>query len=37
MVALVLADAYLTKLGGDNVEDLLAALGHYRERISWRR
>jgi len=37
MVALVLADGYLAKLGGDQIDDVRAALDHYRERISWRR
>jgi chorismate synthase len=37
MVALVLADAYLDKLGGDNIDDVRGALDAYRERISWRR
>jgi chorismate synthase len=37
MVALVLADGYLSKFGGDHIDDLRAALDHYRERISWRR
>jgi chorismate synthase len=37
MVALVLADGYLGKLGGDHIDDVRAALDHYRERISWRR
>jgi chorismate synthase len=37
MVALVLADAYLQKLGGDHVDDVRAALDAYRERIAWRR
>jgi chorismate synthase len=37
MVALVLADAYLDKLGGDHVDDVRAALDSYRERIAWRR
>jgi chorismate synthase len=37
MVALVLAAAYLEKLGGDHIDDVRAALDHYRERISWRR
>ncbi len=37
MVALVLADGYLAKLGGDHIDDVRAALDHYRERISWRR
>ena len=37
MVALVLADAYRDKLGGDHIEDALAALRAYEERIGWRR
>jgi chorismate synthase len=37
MVALVLADAYREKLGGDHIEDTLAALDAYVERIGWRR
>jgi chorismate synthase len=37
MIALVLADGYLAKLGGDHIDDVRAALDHYRERISWRR
>jgi chorismate synthase len=37
MVALVLADAMLTKFGGDRVEDTRAALEHYLARIPWRR
>jgi len=37
MVALVLADAYKEKFGGDNVEDAVAALRAYEERIGWRR
>jgi len=37
MVALVLAGAYREKLGGDHVDDALAALGTYEERIGWRR
>ena len=36
MVALVLADAYRTKLGGDHIDDVLAALGAYEQRIGWR-
>lgn len=35
MVAFVLADAYRSKLGGDHVDDVRAALGAYRERIGW--
>ena len=37
MVALVLASAYREKFGGDHVDDALAALQAYRERIEWRR
>ncbi|MEK6229793.1 MAG: chorismate synthase [Actinomycetota bacterium] len=37
MVALVLASAYREKLGGDHVDDALAALRAYEERIGWRR
>ena len=37
MVALVLADAYRDKLGGDHVDDSVAALRAYEERIEWRR
>ena len=37
MVALILADAYRTKFGGDHMDDVLAALGAYKERIDWRR
>jgi chorismate synthase len=37
MVALTLADAYRTKFGGDHIDDVLAALGAYKERIDWRR
>jgi chorismate synthase len=37
MVALVLARAYREKLGGDHIDDVLAALQAYRERIGWRR
>jgi chorismate synthase len=36
MVALVLADAYRRKFGGDQIDDVLAALQAYRERIGWR-
>jgi chorismate synthase len=32
-VALVLADAYQAKFGGDSLEDILTALGAYRARI----
>jgi chorismate synthase len=37
MVALVLAAAYREKLGGDNIDDVRAALSAYEERIGWRR
>jgi chorismate synthase len=36
MVAFVLADAYRTKFGGDHIDDVVAALRAYRERIGWR-
>jgi chorismate synthase len=35
MVALVLADAYRAKFGGDHIDDVLEAVGAYRERIGW--
>jgi chorismate synthase len=34
MVALVLADAYRDKFGGDHIDDMLAALAAYRARIA---
>ena len=37
MVALVLAGAYREKFGGDHIDDVLAAVQAYRERIDWRR
>jgi chorismate synthase len=37
MVALVLADAYKDKLGGDHIDDAVAALRAYEERIGWKR
>jgi chorismate synthase len=37
MVALVLADAYLSKFGGDHIDDVLAALRAYEQRIGWQR
>ncbi len=37
MVALVLADAYRRKFGGDHIDDVRAALRAYEERIDWRR
>ena len=36
MLALVLAAAYREKFGGDAIEDVVAALAAYRERIDWR-
>jgi chorismate synthase len=35
MVALVLADAYRQKFGGDHIDDARQALSAYRERIGW--
>jgi chorismate synthase len=37
MVALVLADAYRRKFGGDHIDDVREALRAYEERIQWRR
>ena len=37
MVALVVGAAYREKFGGDHIDDVLAALGAYKERIGWRR
>jgi chorismate synthase len=37
MVALILADAYRRKFGGDHIDDVLAAVRAYEERIHWRR
>ncbi|HEY0516138.1 MAG TPA: chorismate synthase [Solirubrobacteraceae bacterium] len=36
MVALILADAYRVKFGGDHIDDVRGALDAYRERIGWR-
>ena len=36
MVALVLAGAYREKFGGDHIDDVLAAVEAYKERIGWR-
>jgi len=36
MVALVLADAYRQKFGGDHIDDVLEAVRAYSERIGWR-
>ncbi len=35
MVALVLADAYVRKFGGDHIDDVLQAVAAYEERIGW--
>ena len=37
MVALVLADAYRQKFGGDHIDDVLQAVRAYEERIGWHR
>ena len=37
MVAIVLARAYREKFGGDHVDDVVAAVEAYRERLGWRR
>jgi chorismate synthase len=37
MVALVLADAYRRKFGGDHIDDVRVAVRAYRERIGWNR
>jgi chorismate synthase len=37
MAALVLARCYRDKFGGDHIDDVLAALTAYKERIGWRR
>jgi chorismate synthase len=35
MLAFVLADAYRRKFGGDHVDDVLASVRAYRDRIGW--
>jgi chorismate synthase len=35
MVALVLADAYRRKFGGDHLDDVIAAVRAYEQRIGW--
>ena len=35
MVCLVLAGCYREKFGGDHIDDVVAALDAYRERIGW--
>ena len=37
MIAVVLARAYREKFGGDHIDDVVGALGAYRDRIGWRR
>jgi chorismate synthase len=37
MVAIVLAACYREKFGGDHLDDMLAAVGAYKERIGWKR
>jgi chorismate synthase len=37
MVAIVVADAYREKFGGDHIDDVVAAVRAYEERIGWRR
>ena len=37
MVALVLADAYRRKFGGDHLDDVRVSQAAYEERIGWRR
>lgn len=34
MVAIVLADALLEKFGGDSMEDVLASVAHYKQRLN---
>ncbi len=36
MVALVLAEAFREKFGGDHIDDVLQAVRAYEERIGWR-
>jgi chorismate synthase len=36
MVALVLADAYREKFGGDHIDDVQQAVSAYRQRIDWK-
>lgn len=36
MIAFVLADAYRAKFGGDHIDDVLAVLRAYEQRIGWR-
>lgn len=36
MIAFVLANEFMRKFGGDSVEDFIAALDHYKERVAGR-
>ena len=36
MLAIVLADAYRAKFGGDHIDDVRAALEAYERRIGWK-
>ncbi len=36
MVALVLADAYAQKFGGDHIDDVVQSVQAYSQRIGWR-
>ncbi len=36
MLAIVLADAYRDKFGGDHIDDVRAALAAYEQRIGWK-
>jgi hypothetical protein len=36
MLALELARACREKFGGDGIDDVLTAFGHYKARIGWR-
>ena len=37
MVALRLAQAYRDQVGGDHIDDALAALDAYKQRLEWKR
>jgi chorismate synthase len=36
MLAIVLADAYRAKFGGDHIDDVRVAVAAYEQRIGWR-
>jgi chorismate synthase len=36
MLAIVMADAYRSKFGGDHIDDVKAAVAAYEQRIGWR-